>query len=249
MFSRPLGFPFLAPSHLPCFRIIDHSRVRFAAREHPHSLPQRLQRSRRRQRLRRRVTRERVARFRIEYRPTRLAKVRDYQFTRWWPMISSTFFFRFQDHIPPEEMSLSHQMAALNCHDCFRVVLEHWLVIARSKVTLLPLSHKSSWCVPYLSPSPSLTRTVSLPRHVRLIEQFLAFLIQALNRVRSAVELDSFTNVEPYLKHSTSAIDTTSCFYQVGVLRQRQRERESFKLQIKGDSLSLCTGRLRTVRP
>ena len=169
-----------------------------------------------------------------------------------YAMVANDFInvsFRFQDHIPPEEMSLSHQMAALNCHDCFRVVLEHWLVIARSKVTLLPLSHKSSWCVPYLSPSPSLTRTVSLPRHVRLIEQFLAFLIQALNRVRSAVELDSFTNVEPYLKHSTSAIDTTSCFYQVGVLRQRQRERESFKLQIKGDSLSLCTGRLRTVRP
>ncbi|XP_032788446.2 BAI1-associated protein 3 isoform X1 [Daphnia magna] len=77
---------------------------------------------------------------------------------------------KFQDHAPPEEISLSHQMAALNCHDCFRVVLEQWLIVARSK---------------------------------------------ALNRVRSAVELDSFTNVEPYLKHSTSAIDTTSCFYQV----------------------------------
>ncbi|XP_046644762.1 BAI1-associated protein 3-like isoform X1 [Daphnia pulicaria] len=77
---------------------------------------------------------------------------------------------KFQDHVPPEELPLSHQMAALNCHDCFRVVLEQWLVVARSK---------------------------------------------ALNRVRSAVELDSFTSVEPYLKHSTSAIDTTSCFYQV----------------------------------
>ena len=47
-----------------------------------------------------------------------------------------------------------------------------------------------------------------------LIELCYLF-IQALNRVRSAVELDSFTSVEPYLKHSTSAIDTTSCFYQV----------------------------------
>lgn len=45
---------------------------------------------------------------------------------------------------------------------------------------------------------------------------FVIYYSQALNRVRSAVELDSFTSVEPYLKHSTSAIDTTSCFYQVG---------------------------------
>lgn len=47
---------------------------------------------------------------------------------------------------------------------------------------------------------------------------------QALNRVRSAVELDSFTNVEPYLKHSTSAIDTTSCFYQVGKISTRKKK-------------------------
>ena len=39
--------------------------------------------------------------------------------------------------------------------------------------------------------------------------------VQALHRVRMAVQLDSHTNVEPYLIHSTSAIDTTSCFYQV----------------------------------
>jgi hypothetical protein len=47
--------------------------------------------------------------------------------------------------------------------------------------------------------------------------------IQALNRVRSAVELDSFTSVEPYLKHSTSAIDTTSCFYQVCNINKGER--------------------------
>lgn len=41
---------------------------------------------------------------------------------------------RFQDHVPADEIPLSHQVATLNCHDCFRVVLEHWLIIARSKV-------------------------------------------------------------------------------------------------------------------
>ena len=32
-------------------------------------------------------------------------------------------------------------MAALNCHDCFRVVLEQWLIVARSKVrrVLIPI--------------------------------------------------------------------------------------------------------------
>ena len=51
------------------------------------------------------------------------------------------FFCRFQDHVPPEELPLSHQMAALNCHDCFRVVLEQWLIVARSKVrrVLIPI--------------------------------------------------------------------------------------------------------------
>ena len=58
---------------------------------------------------------------------------------------------RFQDHIPAEELAsaigggvgqqlqnqpLQQSVMALTCHECFRSVLESWLITARSKVMI-----------------------------------------------------------------------------------------------------------------